>query len=68
MGEKIVPERDDDELCVLGSVLDVIRNDRYVPEIQRGINLVHKVQRCGLDVRNRFRSESEAAVFVHLTL
>lgn len=59
MGEKIVPEGDDDELCVLGPVLDVVRNDRYVPEIQSSIDFVHEVQRGGLDMRNRFQSKGE---------
>jgi hypothetical protein len=38
-----VPERNDDELCILGSVFDVIRDDGHVSEIQCGINLVHEV-------------------------
>ena len=44
-----VPEGNDDELCVLSSVLDVVRDDRHVPEIQRGVDLVHEVQRGGLE-------------------
>ena len=43
-----VPERNYDELRVLGSILDVVRDDRHVPEIQRGVDLVHEIQWGGL--------------------
>jgi hypothetical protein len=46
---KFVPEGNDDELRILGSVLDVVRDDGHVPEVQRCIDLVHEVQRGGLD-------------------
>jgi hypothetical protein len=49
---EIVPEGDDDELRVLRPVLDVVRDDRNVPEIQRGIDFVHKVQRSRLDTKD----------------
>lgn len=35
----MVAERDDDELCVLSTALDVIRNNTNITVIQRGINL-----------------------------
>ena len=38
-----LPERNNDELRVLRSVLDVVRDNRHVPEIQRSVDLVHKV-------------------------
>ena len=47
-----LPEGNDDELRVLGSVLDVVRDDRHVPEIQRGVDLVHEVQRGRLCTKN----------------
>jgi len=37
------PERDDNELCILGPVLDVVGNDRDVSEVQRSIDLIHEV-------------------------
>ncbi|KAI6756206.1 hypothetical protein HG530_011942 [Fusarium avenaceum] len=60
----VVAQRDDDELGVLGALLDVVGNDRdlrtirvsqgeggtYVSEIQRGIDLVHDIQRSRLVV------------------
>ena len=46
-----LPEGDDDESWVLGSVLDVVRDDRHVPEIQCGVD-VHEVQRGRLCTKN----------------
>lgn len=40
-----IPQRDDDELRVLGPIFDVIGDDGYVPEIERSVDLVHKVKR-----------------------
>ena len=40
-----IPQGDDDELCVLGPVLDVVGDDGDVTEVQGSINLVHEVQR-----------------------
>jgi hypothetical protein len=37
------PERDDNELCILGPVLDVVGNDRDVSEVQRSIDFIHEV-------------------------
>lgn len=37
------PERDDDELSVLRTVLDVVGNDGDVAEVKSGIDLVHEV-------------------------
>jgi hypothetical protein len=48
-----VSERDDDELSVLRSIFDVVRNDRDVPEIKRGIDLVHEVERRRLHAHTR---------------
>ena len=44
--EHVVPQRDDDELGIFGSLLDVLRDDRDVLVVKRCINLVHEVQRC----------------------
>ena len=52
MSAEFVPERNDDELRILSSVLDVVRNDRYVPKIQCGVDLIHEVQRGGLGVES----------------
>ena len=52
-----LPEGNDDELRVLRSVLNVVRDDRHVPEIQRGVDLIHKVQRGRLCAKNRFQSK-----------
>lgn len=54
------PKRDDDELRVLRPILDIIRDDRHVPEIQRGVDLVHEVQRRRL-VRVEREHERERA-------
>jgi len=45
---KSAPEGDDNELRVFGAVFDVVRDDGDVAEIQRRIDLIHEVQRCGL--------------------
>lgn len=44
----VVSKGDDDELRRLCLGLDIIGNNRHVLEVQRGINLVHEVQRRGL--------------------
>ena len=54
------PKRDDDELRVLRPILDIVRNDGHVPEIQRGVDLVHEVQRRRL-VRVEREHERERA-------
>ena len=43
-----IPERDDDELCILGPVFDVVGDNRYVSEVQSRVDLVHEVEWCGL--------------------
>jgi len=40
-----VPETDDDELSVLGPLLDVVCHNRHVLEVQGCVYLVHHVQR-----------------------
>jgi hypothetical protein len=47
--EHVVAERDNDELRVLRPVLDVVRDDGNVSEVESRIDLVHKVQGRGLD-------------------
>lgn len=42
--KKYLPKRNNDELCILGSILDVIGDDRNVAEIQGSIYLVHEIQ------------------------
>lgn len=42
------PEWNDDKLCVLGPVFDVVGDNGHIPEIERCIDLVHEVQRCRL--------------------
>lgn len=46
--EEKVPKRDNDELRILSSILDVVGNNRYVAEVKSGVDLVHEVERCGL--------------------
>lgn len=41
---------DNDELCVLRSLLDVVGNNGHVLEVEGSINLVHDIQRSGLVV------------------
>jgi len=43
-----IPEGDDDELCILRAVLDVVGDDRNIPEIKRCIDFIHKVERSRL--------------------
>lgn len=57
--QRFLPEGNDDELCVLGSVFDVVRDDGHVPEIQRGVDFVHEIQRGGLYVKSRSQSEKK---------
>lgn len=45
----IVTQGDNDKLRVLGSLLDIVCNDRDIPEIQSCIYFVHKVERCRLE-------------------
>ena len=42
--EHVVSERDDDELSLLRAVFDVIGDNGDIPEVQGGIDLVHKVE------------------------
>ena len=44
-GREDIPQGDDDELRVLRTVLDVVGDDGDVAEIQRGIDLVHEIER-----------------------
>lgn len=43
--EHVIPQRDDDELAVLGLFADVLANDSHVLIIQGCVNLVHAVER-----------------------
>ena len=43
-----VPQGDDDKLCILRPVLDVVRYDGDVAEVQRSIDLVHEIEWGGL--------------------
>lgn len=43
--EHVVSQRNDDKLRVLRAVFDVVRDNRYVAEVKRRINLVHEVER-----------------------
>ena len=47
------PERDDDELGVARALPDVVADDGDVLEVERGVDLVHDVQRRGLVVVQR---------------
>ena len=49
-GREDIPQGDDDELRVLRTVFDVVGDDGDVAEVKSGIDLVHKVQGCGLIV------------------
>ena len=46
--EHIIPEGNNNKLSILGALLDIRRDDGDIPEIQRGIDLIHDVQRGGL--------------------
>ena len=52
----VVAQADDDELCVLRPLLDVVSHNRHVFEIKGCINLVHEVQRCRFEM---MESENE---------
>ena len=66
---RFTPEGDDDELRVLCSVFDVVRDDRDVSEIQCGVYFVHEVQRSGLDKESAISvQEHPGRVQVLLTL
>lgn len=41
----IIPQRNNNELRVLSSLLDIRRDDGHVSEIQSRVNLIHDVQR-----------------------
>lgn len=43
-----LPKGDDNELGILGTILDVVRNNGYISEVERSVNLVHEIQRCRL--------------------
>ena len=45
-----LPQGDDDELSVLGSLFDVVGHNGNVLEVQGSVNLVHDVERCWLVV------------------
>jgi hypothetical protein len=47
-----IPKRDDDELCVLRPILDVVGDNGDITEVESCIDLVHKVQRCRLNLRS----------------
>ena len=46
----VVSQTDDHKLSILGSFLDVIRDNGDVSEIQGRINFIHYIQRRGLEV------------------
>ncbi|RUS83430.1 hypothetical protein EGW08_008802, partial [Elysia chlorotica] len=48
--EHVVPQRDNDELSILLSHLDVVGYDGNILEVEGGIDLVHDVERGGLVV------------------
>lgn len=48
-----VPQRDDDELRILGPIFNVIGDDGHVPEIERSVDLVHKIKRSRLYGKRR---------------
>ena len=41
------------DIILPGLCLDVVGNDRHVLEVQSGVDLIHKIQRCGLVVMQR---------------
>ena len=43
------PQGNNDELCILRTVLDVIRDDGDIAEVESGVNLIHEIQRGRLD-------------------
>ena len=70
-GTTNVPQRDDDKLCILGPIFDVIGDDGYIPKIERSVDLVHKVKRGRLYGNGQIKSTSEvskACMTVDLTL
>lgn len=57
-----VAQRDADELAVLGALLDVVRDDRHVLEVEGGVDLVEEVE------RRRLRAEERGSVPQFLTV
>jgi len=57
-----VAQRDADELAVLGALLDVVRDDRHVLEVEGGVDLVEEVE------RRRLRAEERGSVPQCLTV
>ena len=56
--ESDVPKGDDDELRILRAILDIVRDDRDIAEVQGSIDLVHEVQRSGfVDVQREDERE-----------
>lgn len=45
----ILPQGDDDELRVLRPILDIVRHDGHISEVQCGVYFVHEIQRRRLD-------------------
>ncbi len=41
---KNLPQRDDDKLGIFRAILDVVGNNRDVPEVQSCIDFIHEVQ------------------------
>jgi len=63
----VVSERNDDELSVLRTVLDIVGIDRNVPEVKCCVDLVHEVlvvQRCRFeDVKSEDESQRTEGLF-----
>lgn len=45
----IVSKRDDDKLSVASALLDIVCDDRDIPEIQCCIDFIHEIQRSWLE-------------------
>jgi len=53
------PKGDDDELSVLRPIFDVVGDDRNIPEVQGGVDLVHEVKRGWLATCVKHRCSSK---------
>jgi hypothetical protein len=47
---KTLPEADNDELSILCSLLDIVCHNGHVLEVQGGVNFIHHVERCRLNI------------------
>ena len=46
----IVAQADDDELGILGSLLDIVGHDGDVAKVKGCVNLIHEIERRGLEM------------------